>query len=70
MNNAKSFAKQFVFAAIGAPSTAMCLSIDRATDVKELLRATQSASKIIHDLKGAVVGAEFDRRLRELLVED
>jgi hypothetical protein len=70
MNKAKSFSKQFVFDAVGAPGTALCLLIDRATDVKELLRATQSASKVLHDLKGAALGAEFDRRLRELLIED
>jgi hypothetical protein len=70
MVNAQSFAKRFVFNAIGASGAGLCLSIGRATDVKELLRLTQLASNAIHDFKGAAVGADFDRQLREILEED
>jgi hypothetical protein len=66
----KEYAKRYVFDAIGASGTALCLSIDRAEDVKELQWATQVASKALHELKSAAVGKEFDQRLREIWLED
>jgi hypothetical protein len=67
MDRAKMFAKQYAFSAIGAQGTTLCLGIDRAKDVKELLRFTQAASKAIHDARGASASAEFDRRLQDIL---
>jgi hypothetical protein len=70
MDRAKMFAKQYVFGAVGASGTTLCLAIERAKDVKEFLRFTQAASKTIHDAKGAAASAEFDRRLQDILNDD
>lgn len=70
MGRAQDFAKLYLFKATGASGAALCLSIERANNVKELLRLTQAASAAIHKHKGSEIGAEFDRRLQKFLLED
>jgi hypothetical protein len=70
LENARLFAKRYVFDAIGSSGTSLCMAIERAPDIKELLRFFQAASAALRDLKGDAVRIDFERRLQFILNED
>jgi hypothetical protein len=65
--DAKHFAKRFVFDALGNSGTALCMALDRAGDLKQFREISAIAQTTIMEMKGAVLAADFNKQLRELL---
>jgi hypothetical protein len=65
--DARKFATQFVFNALGNSGTALCFAIERTETLKGLLETTAIARKTLRAMKGDATADAFQSELRKAL---
>jgi hypothetical protein len=68
LQDAKDFAKRFVFDALGNSGTALCLALERADMLKSFLETSKVARDTLRGMRGEKTAGDFDRQLREVLL--
>jgi hypothetical protein len=69
LQDAKDFAKRFVFEALGNSGTALCMAIDRVDALKGLLETARIARGTLREMRGEATAADFNKQLREILLQ-
>ncbi len=67
LQDAKDFAKRYVFDALGNSGTTLCMSIERTDAMKGFIEAVNTARSTLRETKGDLHADEFARQLREIL---